>query len=110
MKNFLYHRLVSFFLWYQEREMLKLPKEVLTPEQETGLLSMLWSNQAFRNYISDRNAKLIYYMAGAPGLEPEPREKLLIKYGQRIEILELGAKAKAAAARVEQAKTKQKQK
>lgn len=104
--SFLYKKLSAFFLWYQDKELAILPKEQLSEEQYNGLLSQLWDNPAFRKYIADRNAKLIYYMAGEPALAPEPREKLLQKYGQRIELLELGAKAKAAAARRDNAKKK----
>lgn len=69
-------------------------REKLSKEQEDGLLAQLWQNEAFRNYIADRNSKLVYTLAGGEGMKPEPRDDYLMHTGQRVENLLLGTKAK----------------
>lgn len=78
------------------REFSDVPKETLSKEEYDGLLSMLWQNSAFRKYVADRDAKLIWTMAGGEGLEHEPRDKYLIHSGQRFENLFLAREAKQA--------------
>lgn len=73
---------------------------VLTVEQEDGLLSQMWQNDAFRKYITARNEKIKYMLAGGEGMEPEPRDTYLIHIGQRVENLFFGSKAKLAYERV----------
>ncbi len=94
MRNFLLKLLINVI----ERD-LNIVKENLTEEQRNGLLAMLWDNASFRNYIADRNAKLVYSIAGIAGQEPEPRDKARLWMGQRVEILLLASKCKAAAER-----------
>jgi hypothetical protein len=93
------NRLIALLIWLIEKELSTVPRETLSEEQVNGLFATLWDNPAFRNYISERNAKLVYTIAGYPGNEPEPRDKFHQKYGQRVENLILGSKAKLAAAK-----------
>lgn len=75
--------------------------ETLSEEQYIGLLSMLWSNPAFRKYVEERNKMIIYAIAGVAGTEPEPRDKTRQLYGQRVENLVLAAKVRTCATRVD---------
>jgi len=86
--------LKSIALWYLERDLSRVPREAITQIQSDGLLAQLWENPAFRKYIEGRNATLIYTLAGAPGAQTEPRDRFFEIRGQRMEILELGSKAK----------------
>lgn len=70
--------------------------EALSKEQYDGLLSALWQSPAFRKYVADRDAKLIWSLAGGDGFDPEPREKYLMHIGQRVECLLLAREAKQA--------------
>ncbi len=79
-------------------------KQLLTKEEEDGLMSQLWENPQFRNRIAQRDAKIIYTMAGGEGMEPEPRDKYMIHAGQRVENLLLARDAKAAYDRVRRQK------
>lgn len=87
-----------------ERELSDTPKQILEKEQYDGLLSQLWQNPAFRKYVADRDAKLIFTMAGSEGMAPEPREAYTMHSGQRVELLILAREAKAAWNRLEQGK------
>ena len=95
----LQNKLIALCVKFLERDLNKVPKEILSDEQYEGLLSMLWDNQAFRNFVKDRNQRIIYTIAGIAGNEPEPRDKTRLLYGQRVENLVLAAKAKASAIR-----------
>ena len=88
-------------LRYLEKDIIKCPRENLSKEQEDGLLASLWGNPGFRNYASDRNQRLIYAMVGTPGAAKEPRDRFMELRGQRMEILELFAKAKACSERIQ---------
>jgi hypothetical protein len=91
--------IIRCLLWLIERDISTYPQGKLTKEQFDGLLSQLWQNPGFRQYVADRNQHLIYTMAGAPGDKKEPRDRYMELRGQRVEILELAAKAKNAFAR-----------
>lgn len=84
-----------------ERELSDIPKATLEKEVYDGMLSQLWQSQAFRQYVQQRDAKLIWTLAGGEGLEPEPRDKYTLHSGQRLELLMLAREAKAAWTRVE---------
>ena len=88
---------------FLERELLKAPTETLSQEQTDGLLATLWDNAAFRNFLKERNAKLVYNIAGIAGSEVEPRDKTRLMLGQRVENLVLAAKTKHAALRRDKA-------
>ena len=92
-------KLFEISIRFLERELNKTPVESLSEEQYNGLLSMLWDNSAFRNYVKERDQKLVYSIAGQAGSEPEPRDKTRMFLGQRVENLLLASKAKTAAAR-----------
>ena len=99
--------LIDILIKYLQRELSDVPKETLTKEVYDGLLSNLWQNPAFRKYVADRDAKLIWTMAGGEGLEPEPRDKYALHSGQRVENLLLAREAKQAYNRID-AQKKQK--
>jgi len=94
------NKLINVLIWLIERDLSTIPKENLTDEQYTGLMASLWSNPGFQKYIAERDAKLVYTMAGPAGNDPEPRDKHMLKFGQRVEILLLAAKAKACAIKI----------
>jgi hypothetical protein len=96
MKN----KLINLLIWLIEKDLSTIPRETLTDDQYTGLLASLWTNIGFQKYIADRDAKLVYTMAGAAGNDPEPRDRHLLKFGQRVEILLLAAKAKSCAMKI----------
>ena len=97
--KWLRNKLIYLLIWFIEKELAKIPNEVLQEEQTAGLMSQLWYNQAFRNYILDRDRKLIWTIAGGAGMDPEPRDKYLMKFGQRVELLILAARCKSYAER-----------
>lgn len=99
MKRWLIDRLVKSLVG----TLSDMPAATLTKEAEDGLLSQLWENPAFRKRVADRDAKLIYTMAGGEGMEPEPRERYLLHAGQRVENLLLARDARAAWNRVQKA-------
>lgn len=84
-----------------------IPPSTLTKEQEDGLLSQMWENPTFRKRIADRDAKLIYQMAGGEGMNPEPRDIYALHAGQRVENLLLARDAKAAYTRLAKARETQ---
>ena len=89
---------IEILIWALEKYVgvVHSARTSLTKEQEDGLLSQLWQNEAFRKHIADRDLKIIYTMAGGEGMGPEPRETYSLHAGQRIENLVLGRDAKAA--------------
>lgn len=99
MRSMIKEGIVAWCIRFLERGMIDVPYETLSKEQNDGLLSQLWDVPAFRNYVKERNAKLIYTIAGTAGSEPEPRDRTRLLMGQRVEILVLGARARTAAAR-----------
>jgi hypothetical protein len=97
MRRFIVKTLIRLL----DSELSSVSKELLTKDVETGLLSQLWQNPAFRKYVADRNAKIVFTMAGGEGMEPEPRDKYHLHAGQRVEILLLAKRAKDAFKTVE---------
>lgn len=83
------------------------PKSTLPKEVEDGLLAQLWESPAFRKRVAERDAKLIYTMAGGEGMEPEPRDKYLLHAGQRVETLLWARDAKAAFNRTQELRKRQ---
>jgi len=91
------NKILDILIGLLERELSDIaPKEQLSKEQYDGLLSQLWQTPAFRKYVADRDAKLIFTLAGSEGMLPEPREAYTLHTGQRVEILILAREAKAA--------------
>jgi len=74
--------------------------ETLSKEEYDGMLSALWQNPAFRKFVADRDAKLIFTLAGSEGMKPEPRDAYVMHTGQRVENLILAREAKAAFNRI----------
>ena len=73
MRQFLTNLLIRLV----ESDLAKYPKASLTNEQTQGMLGMLWDNNAFRNYVKDRNSKLVYTIAGVAGEEPEETHSIV---------------------------------
>lgn len=78
------------------KELHSVTPVTLAKEQYDGMLSQLWENPAFRKYVADRDAKLIFTMAGSEGMAPEPRDSYVMHTGQRVELLILAREAKKA--------------
>jgi len=95
--NFWHRKIISILIKFIEKDLTDISDENLTEEQLNGLMASLWDNTAFRKYIGERDRKIIWTIAGGVGMEPEPRDKYLMKLGQRVEILLLAHKAKACA-------------
>jgi len=87
-----------------ERELSDMSKQTLDKETYDGLLSGLWQNPAFRKHVQDRDARLIFTMAGGEGMAPEPREAYTMHSGQRVELLILAREAKKAYERLDKGK------
>jgi hypothetical protein len=96
MKN----KLINLLIWLIEKDLSTIPRQTLTDEQYVGLMSQLWNNIAFQKYVADRDALLVYTMAGVAGNKPEPRDDHILKFGQRVEILTLAKKAQLCAERI----------
>ena len=82
----------------------QIPGTTLSKDAEDGMLAQMWESPAFRKRVADRDAKLIYTMAGGEGMGPEPREKYMLHAGQRVENLLWARDAKAAYLRVQKAR------
>lgn len=95
------NKIVDILIWFLEKDFSSSPKETLAKAEFDVLLSGLWQNPAFRKYVADRDAKLIFTMAGSEGMAPEPRDAYVMHTGQRVELLILAREAKASWARVE---------
>lgn len=94
-------KFIEILIRILQRDISEYPKDALTKEQYDLLLSGLWQNDSFRKYIANRDAKLIFTMAGSEGMAPEPRDSYVMHTGQRVELLILAREAKAAWHRVE---------
>ncbi len=104
------NKLISFLIKWLEKDLNSNVLETkLTDEQSIGLLATLWDNDSFRNYVADRNAKLIHAIAGIAGNEPEPRDKTRLWMGQRVEILLLASRAKACREKLNRERAEKKQ-
>lgn len=103
------NKLISLLIWLIERDLSTIPRQTLSEEQYNGLLASLWTNPGFQKYVADRDAKLVYTMAGPAGNDPEPRDRHMLKFGQRVEILLLAGKAKACAMKIAQDLEKKKE-
>lgn len=87
---------VKLLIKLLERELSDTPKVSHSKEEYDGMLSQLWQNPGFRQYVQQRDAKLIFTMAGSEGMAPEPRDAYTMHTGQRVELLILAREAKAA--------------
>lgn len=94
------NKLINILIWLIEKDLSTIPRQNLTDDQMVAMMAGLWTNPGFQKYVADRNAKLVYTMAGPAGNDPEPRDKHMLKFGQRVEILTLAAKAKACAVKL----------
>ena len=98
--------LLDILIGLLERELSDIPKQTLEKEVYDGMMSQLWQLPAFRKYVQDRDAKLIFTMAGSEGMAPEPRDAYVMHTGQRVELLLLASEAKKAYNRTEQGRVK----
>lgn len=87
---------IKILIYLLEKDLLEVKRATMTEEQENKMFAQIWDLPTFRNYILDRNTKIVYNLAGGDGINPEPRDKYLMKLGQRVEILILANKAKSA--------------
>lgn len=101
MLHYIRNWLFDILIKYLSRELRGEQVPLLSKEEYDGLFSQLWQTTAFRKYVADRDAKILYTMAGGEGMEPEPRDKYVMHSGQRVENLLLAREAKAAYQRVE---------
>lgn len=90
------HKILEILIWFLERELSDIPKQTLNKAAYDGMMSQIWQNPAFRKYIQDRDARLIYTLAGSEGMAPEPRDAYTMHTGQRVELLVFAREAKAA--------------
>lgn len=95
---------LSILIKLLARELRETTPDQLGKEQYDGLMSQLWQNPAFRKYVADRDAKIIWALAGGEGFDAEPRETYIRHCGQRVENLILAREAKAAWTRMEERK------
>lgn len=87
---------VTWLIYFLSRGLYSANENALSKEEYDGLLAGLWQNPAFRKYAADRDAKLIFAMAGGEGMAPEPRDAYVMHTGQRVELLLLASEAKKA--------------
>lgn len=90
------NKILDILIRLLQQELSDIPKQTLDKGVYDGMLSQLWQNPAFRKYVQDRDAKLIFTMAGSEGMAPEPRDMYVMHTGQRVELLILAREAKAA--------------
>ena len=104
--QFLRTKVIDILIGLLERELSDIPKQTLEKDVYDGMMGQLWQSVAFRKYVQDRDAKLIFTMAGSEGMAPEPRDAYVMHTGQRVELLILAREAKAAYNRTEQERMK----
>ena len=95
------NKFIEILIKYLQSELVDVPREQMEKDVYDGLFSGLWQNPAFRKYVQDRDAKLIFTMAGSEGMAPEPRDAYVMHTGQRVELLLMASEAKKAYKRVE---------
>lgn len=98
--------IVKILIKYLSRELSDIPKQTLEKEVYDGMMSQLWQSAAFRQYVQNRDARLIFTMAGSEGMLPEPRDAYVLHTGQRVELLLLASEAKKAWNRMDQGRLK----
>lgn len=96
-------RLVSLLIRLLRRT-LDLPEPTQQRMQE--FLATAWMDPGFRQYVSYRDQKIMFELAGGIGMKEQPRDDYVRFTGQRVEILLLAQRAKEAHARREEEKKK----
>lgn len=74
-----------------------VPKDKRTDD----FLAGAWQSVGFREYIANRQERIIYELAGGSGLNEKTRDEYIRFMGQRLENLTLGLHAKNAHAKKE---------
>jgi len=70
-------------------------------KQTDDFMAGAWMSPGFRKYIAERDVRIIYHLAGGDGMK-EPSSADYIRYfGQRVENLLMGRRAKDAYTRKE---------
>jgi len=105
MVYYLRKKLIDILVKAFLQDLKDFPAGTLTKEQEDGMLSQMWESAAFRKRLANRDAKILFTMAGGEGMMSEPRDAYVLHMGQRTENLLLGRDAKAAYERVTGLKT-----
>lgn len=100
------NKVIDILIGLLERELSDIPKQTLEKDVYDGMMSQLWQSPAFRKYVQDRDARLIFTLAGSEGMAPEPRDAYVMHTGQRVELLLLASEAKKAYNRTEQGRVK----
>lgn len=84
--NYLKRKLFSYLFRDFQKELSTL-KGTLSKQEEDLLLSGMWQNQVFRNYVVSQETALTIAMAN-DGKKPSDEEYLIL-YGRRMELLHL---------------------
>jgi hypothetical protein len=59
-------------------------------------LSMSWQDQGFKNYVAERDKKMVRELAGGIGMATRKRDEYVQMIGQRFELLRFAHVAKLA--------------
>ena len=84
--NYIQRKLTSYLLRSHQKDILNI-KKTLTKQEEDLLLSSLWQNQSFRNWIVARENALCLNMANE--LKKPSDEEYIALYGRRLEVMSL---------------------
>lgn len=104
MLHYMRNKIIDILVKMLLQDLQDHPVGTLTKEQEDGMLSQMWENPVFRKRVANRDARIIFTMAGGEGLQPEPRETYALHAGQRVENLLWARDAKAAYERIQKLK------
>lgn len=97
-----------FLFWVFQKEIRDLPAENLTREQIDTLLSGMWQNPVFRNYLIKRDRDLTIEMRMRFSPKKDDMESAIL-YGRTLELMELHNTAKFAYNRRQEEFTKKKE-
>ena len=75
---------------------LNLPEYDNKNDKVKDFLINAWVTEGFRQYVTKRNADLIYDLAGGVGMTPKNRDEYIEIMGRRTENLYISALAKRA--------------
>lgn len=91
--QWLKRKLISYLLRSNQKDIQTL-KRTIDKKEEDMLLSSLWQNQAFRNWIVTREN--IHCLGMSNNLKKPTDDEYLTLYGRRLEVLDLHITAKLA--------------
>ena len=96
-------KLIAYLLRSFQKDIRNF-KGALSKKEEDLMLSALWQNQSFRNYLVARESAMIIQMANAG--KPPSDEEYGILYGRRLELVALYTTARLAHMREQDALAK----